>query len=64
MPDETLICIDCQNPFEFTEGEKQFFKDRNLQVPKRCKDCRAKRRAQRSSDRGERAPSDDSSSEI
>ena len=40
MSDLTLECSDCQLPFEFTEGEQEFFNSKGLNAPKRCKDCR------------------------
>lgn len=36
-------CKICGNEFEFTEGEAQFYQDRNLNEPKRCPLCRNKR---------------------
>ena len=42
--DQELTCIDCQAPFDFTAGEAQFFQDRGLSIPRRCKECRAKKK--------------------
>jgi hypothetical protein len=36
----TKICKDCSGPFEITEREQEFFAQRDLSQPKRCKDCR------------------------
>lgn len=33
-------CKQCGKEFELTEGEISFFKSKNLELPKRCKDCR------------------------
>lgn len=38
-----LTCVDCGIPF-FSEGEKAFYETRQLQLPKRCKVCREKRK--------------------
>lgn len=51
MPDQDLVCEDCSNTFQFTEGEQEFYATKNLSAPKRCKDCRAKRKAERNADR-------------
>lgn len=44
IKDLTLPCVDCKNPFIFTEGEQKFYQDRGLASPKRCATCRLKRR--------------------
>lgn len=41
---ERLICCDCKQPFVFLPGEKQYYRDRGLAPPKRCKACRQRRR--------------------
>ena len=45
MPSEFKTCIDCQQEFEFTEGEQQFYQDRDYTPPKRCKACSEKKKA-------------------
>ena len=47
MPDKTLTCQDCKNPFLFTESEQEHFAkqiDRRTGKawtdPKRCRACR------------------------
>jgi CxxC-x17-CxxC domain-containing protein len=46
--DETLSCVDCNNPFIFTSGEQQFFASKGFQnKPNRCPECRAARKTQR-----------------
>lgn len=43
--DETLICEDCSAEFIFTAGEQEFFAEKGLSnKPKRCPECRKKRR--------------------
>jgi len=38
-------CIDCSNLFSITQGEVNYFIQHELIAPKRCKPCRAARRA-------------------
>ena len=46
--DKTIICQDCGNEFTFTAGEQAFYKEKGLtNEPKRCKECRDKRKASR-----------------
>lgn len=46
--DKTLVCQDCGNEFVFTAGEQVFYKEKGLDnEPKRCKECRNKRKATR-----------------
>lgn len=57
MPDITLNCCDCPNPFIWTEGEQAFFQSKGLtEQPKRCKECRAKKKAQREQQAARPAP--------
>ena len=35
------ICKECGKKFEITEGEAEFFRNKGLDLPKRCKECRA-----------------------
>jgi CxxC-x17-CxxC domain-containing protein len=44
--DKSLTCIDCGQTFVFTAGEQEFFAQKGFQnEPKRCKSCKATRRA-------------------
>jgi hypothetical protein len=43
--DFILRCVDCQADFIFTVAEQRFFESKQLSVPKRCKTCRAERKA-------------------
>ena len=46
--DKTLVCQDCGNEFVFTAGEQAFYKEKGLDnEPKRCQECRNKRKATR-----------------
>ncbi|HEX8090101.1 MAG TPA: zinc-ribbon domain-containing protein [Blastocatellia bacterium] len=49
MEDKTLTCADCGQPFMFSAGEQQFFQERGMSEPKRCKECRQTRKANRDS---------------
>lgn len=42
---ETRECVDCSSEFDITVGEQQFYSGNNMQLPRRCKACRDKRRA-------------------
>lgn len=45
LEDQTLTCLDCRSPFVFSAGEQAFFAARGFtHAPRRCKDCRARRR--------------------
>lgn len=44
----SIICKDCGKEFELSPNEQAFFLSKNLQLPKRCKECRRKRKEQRS----------------
>ncbi len=35
-----LICKQCHREFEITDSEIQYFRSKNLNIPKRCKNCR------------------------
>lgn len=45
LTDGYLICVQCGRKWLFTAGNRRFFTDKGLQIPKRCPDCRAKRKA-------------------
>jgi hypothetical protein len=47
MPDKTLTCKECNNPFTLSESEQAFFSRMGFQEPKRCKGCRQQRKTQR-----------------
>jgi len=40
-----IECVDCHIDFEFTVGEQQFYEARDFQPPRRCKDCRNRKKA-------------------
>ncbi|MCM1315406.1 MAG: zinc-ribbon domain containing protein [Prevotella sp.] len=35
-----IICKQCNKAFKLTNSEIKFYKDKNLDIPKRCKQCR------------------------
>jgi CxxC-x17-CxxC domain-containing protein len=45
MPDIEITCAECGNTFPFTEREQEYYHERNLTHPKRCKPCRDARRS-------------------
>jgi len=42
---KTIICKICGTEFEWSDQEIEFYHDRNLVEPKRCPDCRTKRKS-------------------
>ncbi len=44
MPDKTLTCGDCGQPFEWSEKDQEFYAKRAFDPPKRCKPCRESRK--------------------
>ena len=51
--DKNLTCRDCGQPFTFTAGEQEFYDSRGFSnSPSRCPNCRAERKAGRSSGGG------------
>lgn len=48
--DKTITCCDCGNDFTFTAGEQEFYALKGLtNEPKRCKECRDKKKSERNS---------------
>ena len=45
--DTLLTCSDCGSEFIFTAGEADFFQQKGLSTPKRCKPCRQKRKEEK-----------------
>jgi len=42
--DLILECVDCKRAFTFTRGEQVYFASKGLSTPKRCPQCRLKRK--------------------
>ena len=43
--DLEISCVECPDTFWWTVGEQEFFEEMGYVAPKRCQDCRAKKRA-------------------
>ena len=44
LNDKRLKCIDCETDFTFSVGEQRYFLSKSLSEPKRCPQCRLKRK--------------------
>lgn len=44
LKDKHLQCLDCGLSFIFSKGEQCYFLSKGLSVPKRCPQCRLKRK--------------------
>jgi hypothetical protein len=44
LKDKRLQCLDCGTNFTFTIGEQRYFLSKGLSEPKRCPQCREKRK--------------------
>ena len=45
MEDKIIKCKICGNEFTWTGDEQEFYTDRKLVEPRRCPDCRTKRKS-------------------
>lgn len=45
--DLVLKCVDCGNEFTWFSAEQEFYASKGFTQPKRCKDCRAAKKANR-----------------
>ena len=53
--DKSIPCIDCGTPFIFTANEQEFYAQKGFSnEPKRCKNCRDKRKSASFGDGGSR----------
>lgn len=48
--DLVLKCCDCGAEFTWYSADQEFFASKGFTAPKRCKDCRAQKKANRMSD--------------
>ena len=39
--------VTCKQPFEIEPDEAKFYQDKGYELPLRCKDCRARRKAEK-----------------
>jgi uncharacterized membrane protein YsdA (DUF1294 family) len=57
---ETFRCVDCGATFTLSYGHQRWFREHNLEIPKRCEDCRSRKRyANQPGMRGESGPPDE-----
>lgn len=42
-----FVCKDCGKPFSMEKSEIEFYENKGLEQPKRCPECRKKRRSSR-----------------
>lgn len=45
MEDKKIVCKECGDTFVLTADDQKWYKEKNFAEPKRCKSCRALRRA-------------------
>lgn len=51
---QKLTCQDCGKEFVFSAGEQKFYEDKGFEPPKRCPQCRKKRKLPSSHQDGQR----------
>ena len=44
MPSKMLSCSDCGKEWEYTQEEQEYIEQKQFTPPKRCKDCRWKKK--------------------
>jgi DNA-directed RNA polymerase subunit RPC12/RpoP len=44
IKDRTIVCADCGREFTFTIGEQRYFQSKSLTTPRRCPQCRERRK--------------------
>jgi hypothetical protein len=45
--DKELTCADCRGKFLHSAKDQEFFAEKGFEPPKRCKDCRQAKKAER-----------------
>jgi DNA replicative helicase MCM subunit Mcm2 (Cdc46/Mcm family) len=50
VSEQRLTCADCGREFAFSAEEQRFFREKGFEPPKRCKECRQAKKAQRGDD--------------
>jgi len=53
---QKLKCQDCGQEFAFSAGEQKFYEEKGFEPPKRCPQCRKKRKSPGGSHQDERRP--------
>ncbi len=54
LKNKPIYCIDCGARFIFTADEQRYYLSKSLSEPKRCPECRRRRRATLVPDKGVR----------
>lgn len=49
--DQQMTCADCGAEFTFAASEQAFYADKGFSAPKRCPDCRQKKKDERRANR-------------
>jgi hypothetical protein len=44
LQDREIICVDCGKAFTWNRDEQAFYLSKGLREPKRCKECRLRRK--------------------
>lgn len=47
LTDTKINCVDCDTTFTLSLGEQKWFTEKGFSMPKRCPDCRARRKEDR-----------------
>lgn len=47
MSDQIIECVECGRKFVWSHGEQRYYRERGLSAPKRCEECRARRKHER-----------------
>ena len=47
MAGKIIKCLDCNKPFTISTDHEKWFINKGLELPKRCKECRNKRRSRK-----------------
>lgn len=47
MASKIVKCLDCNKPFTISPNHEKWFMDKGLELPKRCRECRNKRRSRK-----------------
>ena len=45
--DKEIACVDCGREFTWSANDQQFYEEKQLSAPKRCKECRIKKKQKR-----------------
>lgn len=45
--DQIITCVECKAEFVLTAGQQRWFTDKQMHLPKRCEECRKKKREEK-----------------